>query len=119
MGICWYCHWGWPKKIYDIYKKYSSMRACPDLDFGPGHIVWSDENFDDASIKYCINACSNSKGYYNDYTEKGLSLIKESLIELLNIPENERCVEPDNYDDEHPEKYPPPKHIEMHLWDRK
>lgn len=110
MGICWYCYWGWPKPVAEIYQK-----ALKDLDgyedplqFGPGHIVWSDENFD--SAEWCLEHFDE---YKSDYSDEELVIVKRSLQELAILPENVRCVEPEDYDDEHPELYPPPSDVEM------
>ena len=66
MGICWYCYWGWPKQIAEIYKK-----ALKELDgysaplhFGPAHIVWDDENFD--SGEWCLEHFDDYKGDYSE-----------------------------------------------------
>lgn len=110
MGICWYCHWGWPKPVAEIYQ-----RALRDLDgddsplqFGPAHIVWSDENFD--SAEWCLE---NFEQYKGDYSEESLLVVRRSLEELAALPLEVRCAEPDDYDDEHPQMYPPPSGMEM------
>jgi hypothetical protein len=50
MGICWFCYWGWPKPVADIYLKALAKLDGYDspLHFGPAHIIWDDENFDRA-----------------------------------------------------------------------
>ena len=72
-SICWWCHWGWPKAVAEIYRRaqkdidalldgwpkaendwtYPGWPSCGEtaLEFGPGHVVWSDENWD------CAPAC--------------------------------------------------------------
>jgi hypothetical protein len=110
MGICWYCSWGWPKVTADIYEKYYKLVGDTAMDYGPGHIVWSDENFETDNIQWCID---NAQKYRRDMDDKTLALVVESLKELLAIPEEIRCCEPKDYDEWHPENYPPPAHIEM------
>ena len=94
----------------DIYKK-----ALTDLDgdesplhYGPSHVVWADENFH--SAEWCLK---NFDKYENDLTDVELTIVKRSLEELAELPMDVRCVEPEDYDDEHPELYPPPIGIEM------
>ena len=108
--ICWYCHWGWPRQIADIYNK-----ALQDLDgddsplhFGPAHIVWEDENFEMAQS--CLDEFEKYRG---DYTDEQLEIVKRSLRELLKLPVNITDCWPDEYDGEHPENYPPPKGLKM------
>jgi len=110
MGICWYCHWGWPKVVADIYDKALSELDGYDspLHFGPAHIVWEDENFD--SAEWCLEHFDE---YTGDYSLEDLAIVKRSLEELAAVPVNDRCVEPDDYDDEHPALFPPPKGVEM------
>lgn len=110
MGICWYCHWGWSKPVVEIYKKAaSSLDGYTDpLNFGPSHIVWEDENFD--SAEWCLE---NFDKYKGDFSEFELSVVRQSLEELANLPVEAKCVEPDEYNDENPELYPPPSDVEM------
>ena len=110
MGICWSCHWGWPKPVADIYHE-----ALADLDgdnsplyYGPGHIVWADENFD--SAEWCLEHFDEYKG---ENSESGLAIVKRSLEELAKLPLSVRCAEPEDYDDEHPELFPPPEGMKM------
>ena len=110
MGICWYCHWGWSKPVADIYKK-----ALDELDgwegplnFGPAHVVWEDENFD--SAEWCLEHFDEYEG---DYTVAHLAIVKQSLVDLARLPLDVRCVEPEDYDEEHPELFPPPIGIGM------
>jgi hypothetical protein len=106
MGICWHCHWGWPKAVADIYD-----RACKDLGdedghalhYGPGHVVWDDENWH--SAEWCLEHFDE---YAKDLSESEKVIVRRSLQELSEIPLEERDLEPEDYDDEHPEHYPPP-----------
>jgi hypothetical protein len=114
MSFCWYCYWGWPKQVADIY-----ARAVADLDgdsspleFGPSHIVWSDENFEESNIRYCLGACDDPK-QGERYSDHELTIVRRSLAELLAIPESIRCCEPADYDEERPANFPPPAGLEM------
>jgi hypothetical protein len=110
MSICWYCHWGWPKAVADIYRRYRDEVGEMAMDFGPAHIVWSDENFGDESVKFCID---NAQKYRGELTDDELGLVMHSLNELLLVPENVRCCEPEEYDGINPESFPPPANIVM------
>jgi hypothetical protein len=104
MSICWYCHWGWPKAVADIYKealcKLNGNRS--PLHFGASHIVWEDENFDLAES--CLKDFSKYKGFGS---KRELSIVEWSLEMLIKIPIKDRCVEPEDYDGENPELFPP------------
>lgn len=110
MSICWYCYWGWPKIIADIYDHaLSELDNYSDpLHFGPAHIVWEDENFDQA--EWCLE---NFDKYKGGFTEKELTIVKQSLEELSKVPINLRDIVPDDYDLEYPENFPPPKDVKM------
>jgi hypothetical protein len=104
MGICWYCYWGWAKPVAEIYEEAVKRLNGDDtpLHFGPSHIVWDDENFD------CAEACLKDFDKYTEgYTEEELNVVRWSLEELVKLPLKARDPEPDDYDDEHPEFYPP------------
>ena len=78
------------------------------LEFGPAHIVWSDENWDCAEM--CIRDFdSDSSGLGCDQ----LAIVMWSLKELADLPIEQREVEPADYDGEHPELYPPADGVEM------
>jgi len=107
-GCCWWCYHGWPKPIYDIYKRaVDKLGSTIPLECGPAHIVWSDENFDCA--QWCLD---NFDKYKGDYSEEELEIIKQSLYELLEVSD-EFKAEPAGYDGDRPENYPPPDHWEM------
>jgi hypothetical protein len=108
MGICWYCHWGWPKAIRDIYDQaLAKLDGCDSaLNYGPAHIVWDDENFD--SAQWCLD---NFDMYSKDLSEEEKRVVRWSLEQLLLLPKNVIDAQPEDYDDEHPENYPPPKEI--------
>ena len=109
MGICWYCHWGWPKAIKNIYEQATEKLDgdTSPLNFGPAHIVWEDENW--GSVQWCIDHFDE---YSKDFSEHEKSVVMWSLQELLKLPEHVLNAEPDDYDDEHPENYPPPSDVE-------
>ena len=108
MGICYWCYWGWPKPIKDIYDRaLAELDGWKDpLEFGPGHIVWSDENWDSAD--WCLEHFDEYRG---DYSDEDLAIVKRSLVELLAVPEEFR-EPPEEYDDENPADFPPPVHWE-------
>lgn len=116
MGLCWYCYWGWPKPVADIYDKAIGMLEKIDkdesvLDYGPGHIVWADENF--AHAEWCLE---HFEEYKRDYSKEELEIAKMALVQLSKIPLNIRDPEPKEYsesDETHPEDYPPPMGIEF------
>lgn len=100
MGLCWYCHWGWPKAVRGVYGKAAAS------------LTEIDENFDDGSIDWCLKACVGATGYSPDEVE----IVRRSLEELRAIPQAERDPRPKDYDGLNPEKYPPPPHIAWSLW---
>lgn len=121
--ICWYCYWNvWPKAVLGIYEKYENAiddkLMVLDMDFnapswpqsgefaleyGPGHIVWSDENFD--SAKWCID---NFAAYLDSECPKDIAdLIKKSLEELDALPGELKDAVPKEYKGENPENFPP------------
>lgn len=113
MGICWYCWWGWPKQTVEIYRDaIRKLGGFPDaLEYGPSHVVWSDENFGDGTLDRCIRDC-DERNYCERLSDSDLMIVRESLVRLRAIPEEIRDCEPADYDDEHPENFPPPAGIE-------
>lgn len=102
--ICWYCHWGWPKRVAEIYEEAAKQLggdAIP-LDYGPSHLVWADENFDAA--EWCLEHFDE---YTKHFDEEQLPIVRWSLEELVKIPLEERDIWPEDYDGKHPENYPP------------
>ena len=107
--MCYWCYWGWPKPIRDIYDDcVEKLGGEGALEWGPGHVVWGDENWD--SAQWCLD---NFDKYKGDYTDDELTVVRESLERLLAVPD-EFKVEPGGYDgDKHaPADFPPPKHWE-------
>lgn len=109
MGICWYCYWGWPKAIRDIYNEALEKLGgdMSPLNFGPAHVVWEDESWD--SAQWCIDHFDE---YSKDLSEHEKTVVMWSLQELLKLPEHVLNAKPDDYDDEHPKDFPPPADIE-------
>ena len=110
--ICWDCHWGWPKAVADTYDR--ALDALDGSDYalagGPGHVVWANENFENAEREL---ERFDSKPWPDDYSDAEIAIVKRSLEELSQIPMADRCVCPDDYDGEHPELFPPPAGVEM------
>lgn len=116
MSTCWWCHWGWPKQISDIYKKaLSQLTNDSSLNYGPAHVVWADENWD--CVQWCLDNFDSwksecNKGQFSDFD---LEIVRQSLIELMAVPD-EFKIEPIGYDDSdsdesgNPENFPPPLH---------
>lgn len=116
MSDCWWCCWGWPKQIRDIYD--DAVKQLGDCDYalhwGPAHVVWEDENWDCAA--WCLRECDDPK-WLPEFSERELAVVRESLRRLLAVPE-EFKNEPAGYVESieslnHPERYPPPGHWEM------
>ena len=110
MSLCWFCHWGWPEPIANIYLKavrdLGGHNLSP-LHFGPAHSVWEDENFDNA--QWCLD---NFSKYCRDYQDWELAIVRRSLQELLEVPD-ELKEWPKDYDGNHPELFPPPAGVKM------
>ena len=47
MSACWYCYWGWPRPIRDIYDAAAEEFLGDEtaLLYGPAHVVWADEDW--------------------------------------------------------------------------
>lgn len=72
--------------------------------FGPAHIVWEDENFSREHVQWCLEHF----GEYADGIElSALAEVRQSLEEMLELPDDILCSEPDDYDGMNPEAYPP------------
>lgn len=104
MEICWYCYWGWAKPVSDIYieavKRLEGDSAV--LHYGPSHVVWDDENW--GLARKCLD---HFYEYVDNFTEKELEICRWSLEELDKVPLSLRCIEPEDYDGEHPALFPP------------
>jgi hypothetical protein len=108
--ICWYCHWGWAKPVADIYSQALEKLGGYEmaLHYGPAHIVWEDENWD--SVTWCLE---NFDKYKGDKSEEELEVVRWSLEELAKIPLEQREIEPEDYDGENPQNYPPGEGVEV------
>lgn len=108
--ICWYCHWGWPAPVAEIFLKARDALGGDDspLRYGPAHVVWDDENWDHAG--WCL---AHFEKYKGDYTDEELLIVRRSLEELAALPVENWDVVPDDYDGEHPEQFPPPPNVKM------
>lgn len=106
MSICWYCHWGWAKPVADIYEKAVDLLDgdSSPLEFGPAHVVWSDENFEMA--EECLGMF-DERAADSHISNEDLEVVRQSLIDLCRIPIDVRCPCPDDYDLENPSNYPP------------
>lgn len=96
MGVCWYCHWGWAKPVADIYLEAVRRLDGNDIPllYGPSHIVWEDENFD------CAETCLRD---FFDFPH----IENYTAEELAKLPWVVWDIEPEDYDDLHPELFPP------------
>jgi hypothetical protein len=125
--ICWYCYWGWPKPIADIYDEAVKQLGFDDaLTSGPGHSVWADENFDKAE-----RDLGNFDEYDNDHqclSVKELAIVRWSLEELVKVPMSVRTMgdayeeawldgkdwqPPERSEVVHPRDFPPPQGMAM------
>lgn len=96
---CYWCKYGWPKPIWDIYRDAMANLdgdASPLL-WGPAHIVWEDENFD--SARWCLD---NFETYAGDLSDHERAVVRESLVQLLAVPSE--------YKQEPADGGPPPAH---------
>lgn len=108
--ICWYCHWGWAKPVADIYQTALAKLGgdSAPLVWGQSGIVWGNENF---------HLAENCLGQFNEqeegYTPEELAVLRWSLEELVKLPLDVRCVEPEDYEGDDPQLFPPPAGVEM------
>jgi hypothetical protein len=109
MGYCWYCTYGWPKQIADIYHRHEPTAGESAMHYGPAHVVWDDENFERESVQWCLDHFDDYRG---DHSNEALEAVRKSLVELLELPDDVLVPRPD-YDNEHPDEFPPPPGMEM------
>jgi hypothetical protein len=113
MALCWYCHWGWPKKVADIYEAaVKSLRGDDGpLLYGPAHVVWADENFDAA--QWCLD---HFHEYERDYSRREMNVVRRSLVQLVALA-HEYKQPPLAFmaDEDHnlPLDFPPPTHWQV------
>lgn len=73
---------------------------------GAAHIVWEDENFERHHIQWCLDNFEPHEYATNEENEA----VRQSLLELLKLPDNLLAPEPQAYrdsDDGLPKDYPP------------
>ena len=108
--VCWYCYWGWPRPVWEIYRKYEELAGESAMKYGPAHVVWEDENFEDEHIANCLEDARNGIGWHQGDAEESpedKAAVIRSLEELLAVPLCIRMCVPTDYDDENPENFPP------------
>ncbi len=113
--VCWYCYWGWPKPVADIYLEARKVVGEAALKYGPGHIVWGDENFNWESVEWCLEHFDDPR-YQNseDWSAEVKEVVRSSLKKLLELPDDILDPEPEDYDDNSdPGDFPPPPNLEM------
>lgn len=112
--MCYWCYWGWPKPIRDVYDRaVSALGGYTDpLHFGPSHVVWEDENWH--SAQWCLDYIDEFKQYHNEgrFSDDELEIVRQSLINLIAVPDEFKS-EPEGYDRENPKNFPPPAHWVM------
>ena len=91
--MCYYCEFGLPPKVKAIFDAVE--QSCPGIDvsFGPGHIVYSDFNFDDECISHCIKAHDNTaevKRLHPDWPAEELAASRKGLVDLLALSPEDR-----------------------------
>jgi len=114
MSVCWYCYWGWSQAVADIYHRYLPIAGEAAMEYGPAHIVWADENFSRRSVQWCLD---NFDDYRDAGSEEELAAVRQSLVDMLALPDEVRDPQPKEYDGQDPDRYPPPRHVEM-VYDR-
>ena len=104
--ICWYCYWGWSEPVAAIYREaLAKLDGCESpLDYGPAHLVWTDENFAREHVQWCLDHFSE---YAGDHDPKDLEVVRESLVKLLALSDELLAPCPADYDEENPERFPP------------
>lgn len=104
MGVCWWCYWGWPKPIKDIYDEALRRLGGNEipLHYGPAHVVWEEENWD--AVQRCLGQLDD---WCCECSEEELAVVKWSLEELLKVDDSFKSV-PESYDGHNPERFPPP-----------
>lgn len=87
----------WSPAVEEIYQKYKKLIGEDALWCGRAHIVWSDYNLEDSSIRWCIDECHDAcPQMFKDIDPEVDKLVIASLEELLQIPEAQRWEEEDD-----------------------
>lgn len=119
---CYFCGWGWPPEVTAIYKRCvtrledAKADAYDLMHFGPLHIIWERENFDDLTFclenfdRFAKEGMDDGKGTARQY-----KILKKSLLELAALPDDVRYPpSAQAYEDAasrghaNPADYPPP-----------
>ena len=75
------------------------------MHYGAAHIIWEDENFKRHHVQWCLDHFDQYK--HEDSTDAENEAVRQSLLELLALPDDVLAPEPEDYDGVHPEAYPP------------
>ncbi len=93
----------WAKPVQDIYlEALQAVGGKMDLlDFGPGHVVWADGNFEDEHVRFCLAQCDERRQeWIEKFGEAVLAVNRLALEKMLAIPEDERGSDPCSDDEE-------------------
>jgi hypothetical protein len=85
--ICWFCRYGWPKPVADIYDKYIKVAGETAMHYSGAHSVWEDENFERHHVQWCLD-------HWGEYRSESVNdvqdaAVKQSLLELLALPDDD------------------------------
>lgn len=134
-SVCWYCYWGWPKKIWEIYQRAERdiddmLAPSPEnnwtspeqsvsgeyaLEFGPAHCTWSDENFN-GDHEWELENCNHPS--FADWPPEVLERVRQSLRELAALPAELKSP-PKGYNGQDPAKFSPPPEWKVQYWGEK
>ena len=79
-GPCPYCKFGLTPRVKDLYSQFKFDPE--DHSYGPGHVVFCDENYDDENILNCLSEIRQEIAKLHEAAT--------ILQALIHIPENER-----------------------------
>lgn len=81
----------WSQAVEEVFHKYKKLIGEDALWYGRAHIVWSDYNLEDSSIRWCIDECHvQCPQLFKDIDPEVDKQVIASLQELLLIPESQR-----------------------------
>jgi hypothetical protein len=111
--MCWFCYWGWPQPVADIFNEAKRQLGGNDspLLWGPAHIVWEDENFD--SAEWCLETWEGNVPF-SKYEEFELDVVRESLEKLVLVPKKYRKL-PGEWEDDVVNSPPPADWVMEHV----